>query len=66
MNLSDGTHRNKLVFATLIPDQSRAVGYADKLAAACPEFSFQVRVASKTKVVYKAAGQSKLISEGGV
>lgn len=53
MDLHEGTNKNKLVFATIISDKERAIGYADKLTAACTEYSFQVRIAGKATVVYK-------------
>lgn len=52
MNLSDGSIGVGLVFATLVPDLDRAKGYADKLTAECSDFTFQVREAGKSKVVY--------------
>jgi len=41
-----------LVFATLIPDVKRAKAYVDTLMAECPDYTFQVRVAGKSTVVY--------------
>jgi hypothetical protein len=52
MNLSEGRVGVGLFFATLIPDLERAKGYADKLVEQVPDFTFQVRVAGKSKVVY--------------
>jgi len=52
MNLTEGRVGVGLVFATLLPDLERAKEYADTLTEQCPDFSFQVRVAGKSKVVY--------------
>ena len=52
MNLSDGSIGVGLIFATLIPDIERAKKYTDELMANCPDFTFQVREAGKSKVVY--------------
>lgn len=58
MNLADGRIGAGLVFATLVPDLDRAKGYADELMAKCPDFTFQVREAGKSKVVYAPKRQS--------
>lgn len=52
VDLAEGRIGVGLLFATLIPDLEQAKGYADTLVAQCPDFSFQVRVAGKSKVVY--------------
>ena len=54
MNLANGSVGVGLVFATLIPDVDRAKGYADLLTSECPDFTFQVREAGKSKIVYAA------------
>ena len=54
MNIASGDVGVGLVFATLIPDEDRAKAYADFLTIECPDFTFQVRVAGKSKVVYTA------------
>jgi hypothetical protein len=43
-----------LAFATLIPDVEKAKTYATKLKEECPDFAWQVRVAGKSKIVFKA------------
>jgi len=53
MDIRDGSIGVGLVFATLIPDLDRAKSYTDTFMKACPDFSFQVREAGKSKIVYK-------------
>lgn len=59
MNLAEGRVGVGLVFATLIPDVEKAKEYADTLAEQCPDFTFQVRVAGKSKVVYVPKAKNK-------
>ena len=54
VELSSGTVGVGLVFATLIPNLEKAKDYANKLKEGCPDFSWQVREAGKSKVVYKS------------
>ena len=53
MNLADGSVGVGQVFATLIPVLDRAKGYADILTAQCSDYTFQVREAVTSKIVYK-------------
>jgi len=59
MDLASGRVGVGLFFATLIPDLERAKTYADLLVEQCPEFSFQVRVAGKSKAVYVPKTENK-------
>ena len=53
-DLSSGRVGVGLLFATLIPDFEKAKEYASKLKDNCTDFSWQVREAGKSKVVFKA------------
>lgn len=65
MNLADGRVGVGPMFATLIPDMDWAKKYADKLTAECQDFTFQVREAGKSKIVYApvAAGIGNIKKE---
>lgn len=52
MDLADGSVGVGLIYATLVPNIERAKKYADELMAKCSDFTFQVREAGKSKVVY--------------
>ena len=52
MNIAEGRVGVKQVFATLIPDFERAKGYADSFTSQCKDYTFQVREAATSKIVY--------------
>lgn len=63
MDLANGKVGVGLVFATLIPNLDRAKEYADTLTEQCPDFTFQVRTAADSRIVYTPKAQQK---EGGL
>ena len=54
VDLQSGRVGVGLVFATLIPDIEKARGYATQLKEKCPDFTWQVRAAGKSKIVFTA------------
>lgn len=51
MDVHNGSYGVNLMFATLFRSEDRAKLIASELAAACPDFEFQVRKAGTSTVV---------------